>query len=95
MFNAILGRVRYDWLKRIAGGISLETLSDRLIFVSTWTDAIDNDTDREKLRAEIKRQVLEAVNGVEIRFCEVSARRYKTGIEKDKARLQNASSAPR
>ncbi len=90
----MLNRSEYDWLKRIAGGISRETLSERLIFVSTWTDRIDNETDREKLRTEIKRQVLEAVNGVDIRFVEVSAKRYKTGVEKGKTGLQNASGIP-
>ena len=92
--RGMLDRPEYDWLKRIAGGISRETLAERLIFVSTWIETIDNDEDREKLRAEIKRQVLEAVNGIEIRFFEVSAKRYKTGVEKDKAGLQNASGIP-
>ena len=92
--RGMLDRPEYDWLKRIAGGISRETLSERLIFVSTWTDRIDNEEDREKLRTEIKRQVLEALNGVEIRFVEVSAKRYKTGVEKGKTGLQNASGIP-
>ncbi|MBR0249992.1 MAG: hypothetical protein IJQ77_02835, partial [Synergistaceae bacterium] len=89
--TGMLNRAEYEWLTRIAGGMSRESIPERLIFVSTWTDEIQDDTDREKLRGEIRRQVTEAVNGQAIRFAEVSAKRFKTGIETGQKVLENAS----
>lgn len=89
--TGMLNRAEYEWLTRIAGGMSRESIPERLMFVSTWTDEIQDDTDREKLRGEIRRQVTEAVNGQTIRFAEVSAKRFKTGIETGQKVLENAS----
>lgn len=89
--TGMLNRAEYEWLKRIAGGMSRESIPERLMFVSTWTDEIQDNTDREKLRGEIRRQVTEAVNGQAIRFAEVSAKRFKTGIETGQKVLENAS----
>lgn len=89
--TGMLNRAEYEWLTRIAGGMSRESIPERLMFVSTWTDEIQDDTDREKLRAEIRRQVTEAVNEQAIRFAEVSAKRFKTGIETGQKVLEDAS----
>ncbi len=92
--TGMLNRAEYEWLKRIAEGMNRETIADRMIFVSTWTDEIQDKSDLEKLRSEIQRQVREAANGIEIRYAEVSAKRFKTGIENDKKALVDASGIP-
>lgn len=92
--RGMLDRPEYEWLKRIAGAMNPESIPERLIFVSTWTDGIDNEADRQKLRDEIHRQVTEAVNGAAVQFAEVSAKKYKTGVERDKAALRDTSGIP-
>ena len=92
--TGMLNRAEYDWLKRIAGGMNQESIPDRLIFVSTWIDEVQDEGEREKLRSEIRRQVTEAVNGKEIRFAEVSAKRFKTGHEQGMKELEDASGIP-
>lgn len=92
--RGMLDRPEYEWLKRIAGSIDSSLLADRLLFVSTWIDEIHDASDMQKLRDEIHKQVSEAVNGANIQFVEVSAKRYKTGVEKGKKALEDASGIP-
>lgn len=92
--RGMLDRPEYEWLKRIAGSIDSSLLGDRLLFILTWIDEIHDASDMQKLRDEIHKQVSKVVNGADIQFVEVSAKRYKTGIEKDKKALEDASGIP-
>ena len=90
----MLNRAEYEWLKKIADGIGQENLSDRLIFVSTWIDEIQNEADRQKLRDELQRQISEISRGKSVAFYEVSAKRYYTAVTKGNANLERASNIP-
>lgn len=90
----MLNRAEYEWLKRIADGIGKEDLSDRLIFVSTWIDEIQDESDRQKLRDELQRQISEISRGKYVAFYEVSAKRYYTAVKKGNANLERASKIP-
>lgn len=92
--RGMLDRSEYEWLKKIAGNISRDILKDRVIFAATWTEEIHDDEDMQKLRDELHRQVKEAMNGEDIRFIEVSAKMFRTGVEKDKKGLQDKSGIP-
>ena len=89
-----LNAAEADWLNRIAGAMTSESITDRLIFVSTWTEEIDDESDMQALREEIHRQVTGILGGTEIRFAEVSANMYKAGVEMGKEGLQAASQIP-
>ncbi|MBQ6774748.1 MAG: 50S ribosome-binding GTPase [Synergistaceae bacterium] len=92
--TGMLNRPEYEWLKRIADGIGQENLSDRLIFVSTWIDEIQDESDRKKIRDELQRQISEISRGKSIAFYEVSAKRYYTAMKKGNANLERASRIP-
>lgn len=92
--TGMLNRAEYEWLKKIADGIGQENLSDRLIFVSTWIDEIQNEADRQKLRDELQRQISEISRGKSVAFYEVSAKRYYTAVTKGNANLERASNIP-
>ncbi|MBQ7216837.1 MAG: 50S ribosome-binding GTPase [Synergistaceae bacterium] len=79
-----------QWLVRVAGAMSRESLQERLIFVMTCVDEVD-DYELQKLRAEIRSQVTGIVGNSAIRFAEVSANMYKAGVEADEQELRNAS----
>lgn len=92
--TGMLNEVEYSWLKKIAEGIGREYLSDRLIFVSTWIDGVQDETDRQKLREEIQRQIAEIAQGKSIGFYEVSAKRYYDAVRKSNIGLERASNIP-
>ncbi len=92
--TGMLNRAEYDWLKKIADGIGSESISDRLIFVSTWIDEIQEESDQQTLRDEIQRQISEIVSGKQIAYYEVSAKRYYTAMKKGNANLERASRIP-
>lgn len=92
--TGMLNRAEYEWLKKIADGIGQENLSDRLIFVSTWIDEIQDEADLQKLRDELQRQVSEISRGKSVAFYEVSAKRYYTAVKKGNTNLERASRIP-
>ena len=92
--TGMLNRAEYDWMKSIADGIGAESLSDRLIFVATWIDEIQDEADRLKLRNELQRQVAEISGGKSLGFYEVSAKRYYTAVKKGNSGLERASNIP-
>ena len=78
------------WLRRIAGTMSRESLAERLIFVITCTDDIEED-ELQELRMNIRSQAAGIASNAAITFAEVSAKMYKTGIDGNKKGLENAS----
>ena len=79
-----------SWLTRIAGAMSRESISERLIFVMTCTDELD-DYEIKTLRTDIRSQVTGIVGNAAITFSEVSANMYKAGVEGEDQGLMNAS----
>ena len=79
-----LTRSEFDWLHRIAVGMSnAEMCKHRIIFVCTWKDTREHDPDYNDIIEEVKRMTFEAV-GTEIPFFDVSTKKYLDGIRKGK-----------
>ena len=92
--TGMLNGREYKWLKRIADEIGQENLSDRLIFVSTCIEEVQDESDRQKLRDEIQRQVSEISQGKSIAFYEVSSKKYYAAVRKGSEKLERSSNIP-
>ncbi|MDO4339108.1 MAG: 50S ribosome-binding GTPase [Eubacteriales bacterium] len=86
-----LNRNEVEWLKRITRSMSsIEMCKARILFVASWKDTREKDSDYKKLIGSLKQQAFEAV-GCEIPFFEVSVKKYQQGIKKGKEVLVNNS----
>ena len=80
-------RSEVEWLKQIADGMpSKDVCRQRLVFVCSWSDAREKENGFEEIVQDIKESVFQTV-GVEIPFFVVSAKKYISGITKDKPAL--------
>ena len=92
--TGMLNRSECEWIEKIAQSLGKNVLSNRLFFVCTWTDERDREQDYRSLLSEIKRQLNQVLQGVEIPFWEVSAKRYILGKKNSKAALEKNSNIP-
>lgn len=86
-----LNRSEAEWLECIAKRMnSIEMCKSRIIFVISWKDTREKETDYRDLVEAVKKQVFEIV-GTEIPFFEISVKKYQQGMEKDKEILVKGS----
>ena len=79
-----LNKSEVEWLKNITYNMgSVEMCQARIIFVISWKDTREKDTDYPELIKNLKTQIFEIVGG-EVPVFEVSVRKYQQGKEKNK-----------
>lgn len=90
----MLNDAEYQWLKSIAGRMNSEQEKRaRLMFVCSWIDERQGNSDYQFTVDETRRMVVDAV-GCDIDFYEISVKRYLTGVEKGKGKMIKMSNIP-
>lgn len=86
-----LQRKEVEWLEQIVSNIgNPEAIKKRLIFVLSWKDTREKEADYEAMVQSIKEMVF-SITKVEIPFFEISAKKYKAGMEKNSDKLKASS----
>lgn len=82
-----INKAEKEWLEKIADSIkNTQMLKEKMIFVCTWKDAREKENNYSELIGDIQSAVFSAV-GTDIPFYEVSAYKYISGKNKNKAIL--------
>ncbi len=90
----MLNDAEYQWLKSVAGRMNSEQEKKaRLMFVCSWIDERQGNSDYQSTVDETHRMVIEAV-GCDIDFYEISVKRYLAGVEKGKDKMIKMSNVP-
>ena len=90
----MLNDAEYQWLKSIAGRMNSEQEKRaRLMFVCSWIDERQGNSDYQFTVDETRRMVVDAV-GCDIDFYEISVKRYLAGVEKGKDKMIKMSNIP-
>lgn len=90
----MLNDAEYQWLKSIAGRMNSEQEKRaRLMFVCSWIDERQGNSDYQFTVDETRRMVVDAV-GCDIDFYEISVKRYLAGMEKGKDKMIKMSNIP-
>ncbi|MDE6706421.1 MAG: 50S ribosome-binding GTPase [Oscillospiraceae bacterium] len=90
----MLNDAEYQWLKSVAGRMHGEQEKKaRLMFVCSWIDERQGNSDYQSTVDETRHMVKEAV-GCDIDFYEISVKRYLAGVEKGKEKMVKMSNIP-
>ena len=73
--TGMLNRAEYDWIRRIAKGMSHKSVLDRVVLVCSWIDEREREEGYRQALDETRRQAYEAL-GAQVPFWETSAKRY-------------------
>lgn len=86
-----LQRKEVEWLEKIVANINNpEAVQKRLIFVISWKDSRERDSDYEDMVNSLKKMVFDVCQ-VKIPVFEISVKKYKAGQEKNSQKLIESS----